>query len=80
MRPRPNFDGVKNRVPDVTCDLETLDLGTSGKSSKGKKKSSVAPATNAALKKGVKKQSSGVKRKLPVEETNDGGPGPVSYF
>jgi hypothetical protein len=66
-------------MPDVTYDLETLDLGTSSKSSKGKKKSPVVPATNTALKKGVEKLSSSVKRKQPVEETNNGGPGPVSY-
>ena len=54
-------------------DLEMLDLGTSSKSSKSKKKSSVADAASIASKKKV----SGIKRKKLVEDTDNDGPEPV---
>ena len=55
-------------------DLEILDLGTSSKSSKSKKKLSVANAASIASKKKVY----GIKRKKPVEYTDIDGPELVS--
>ncbi|KAF8490887.1 hypothetical protein JB92DRAFT_2835730 [Gautieria morchelliformis] len=59
VRPRPNFAAVETHEPDVTHDLETLDIGTTSQTAKSKKKKSVAVAASMASKKGV----SGVKSK-----------------
>ncbi|KAF8492909.1 hypothetical protein JB92DRAFT_3127664 [Gautieria morchelliformis] len=74
VRPRPNFAAVETCEPDVTHDLETLDIGTASQTAKSKKKKSVAVAASMASKKGV----SGVKRKKPVKD--DDGPGPSKRY
>ncbi|KAF8493348.1 hypothetical protein JB92DRAFT_3127427 [Gautieria morchelliformis] len=74
VRPRPNFAAVETREPDVTHDLETLDIGTASQTAKSKKKKSIAMATSMASKKGV----SSIKRKKPVED--DDGPGPSKRY
>ncbi|KAF8515011.1 hypothetical protein JB92DRAFT_3115255 [Gautieria morchelliformis] len=74
VQPCPNFAAGETREPDVTHDLETLDIGTASQTSKSKKKKSVAVDASMASKKGV----SGVKRKKLVED--DGGPGPSKHY
>ncbi|KAF8527109.1 hypothetical protein JB92DRAFT_3140005 [Gautieria morchelliformis] len=74
VRPRPNFAAVETCEPDVTHDLETLDISTASQTAQSKKKKSVAVAASMASKKGV----SSVKRKKPVED--DDGPGPSKCY
>ncbi|KAF8466831.1 hypothetical protein JB92DRAFT_3135702 [Gautieria morchelliformis] len=53
VRPHHNFTAVENHEPDVTHDLETLDLSTPRQTSKSTKKKPIAMAASIASKMGV---------------------------